>query len=124
MLNVIIFLLGAGLMLYMALRSMLSRRLLCTRGEKVKATVEGIVQSRDGAAYVLAFATAGGSHRLQYPKPAKAKAFAAGSTVTLLYVPEVPVYLSVEGDHSVLGAEVLYAVVGAALLVLTAGIAR
>lgn len=30
----------------------------------------------------------------------------------------------VEGDHSVLGAEVLYAVVGAALLVLTVGIAR
>ena len=77
MLNVIIFLLGAGLMFFMALRSMLARRRLCTRGEKVEATVEGIVQSRDGAAYVLAFATAGGSHRLQYPKPAKAKAFAA-----------------------------------------------
>ena len=121
MLNVIIFLLGAGLMFFMALRSMLARRRLCTRGEKVKATVEGIVQSR---AYVLAFATAGGSHRLQYPKPAKAKAFAAGSTVTLYYDPEDPEKMYVEGDHSVLGAEVLYAVVGAALLVLTVGIAR
>ena len=112
MLNVIIFLLGAGLMFFMALRSMLARRRLCTRGEKVKATVEGIVQSRDGAAYVLAFATA------------KAKAFAAGSTVTLYYDPEDPEKMYVEGDHSVLGAEVLYAVVGAALLVLTVGIAR
>ena len=124
MLNVIIFLLGAGLMFFMALRSMLARRRLCTRGEKVKATVEGIVQSRDGAAYELAFATAGGSHRLQYPKPAKAKAFATGSTVTLYYDPEDPEKMYVEGDHSVLGAEVLYAVVGAALLVLTVGIAR
>lgn len=86
--------------------------------------MEGIVQSRDGAAYVLAFATAGGSHRLQYPKPAKAKAFAAGSTVTLYYDPEDPEKMYVEGDRSVLGAEVLYAVVGAALLVLTVGIAR
>ena len=122
MLNVIIFLLGAGLMFFMALRSMLARRR--TGGEKVEATVEGIVQSRDGAAYVLAFATAGGSHRLQYPKPAKAKAFATGSTVTLYYDPEDPEKMYVEGDHSVLGAEVLYAVVGAALLVLTVGIAR
>ena len=104
MLNVIIFLLGAGLMFFMALRSMLARRRLCTRGEKVEATVEGIVQSRDGAAYVLAFAT--------------------GSTVTLYYDPEDPEKMYVEGDHSVLGAEVLYAVVGAALLVLTVGIAR
>ena len=98
MLNVIIFLLGAGLMFFMALRSMLARRRLCTRGEKVEATVEGIVQSRDGAAYVLEFTTAGGSHRLQYPKPAKAKAFATGSTVTLYYDPEE--YLkNVAGSH-------------------------
>ena len=80
MLNVIIFLLGAGLMFFMALRSMLARRRLCTRGEKVKAT--------------------------------------------LYYDPEDPEKMYVEGDHSVLGAEVLYAVVGAALLVLTVGIAR
>ena len=136
MLNVIIFLLGAGLMFFMALRSMLARRRLCTRGEKVEATVEGIVQSRDGAAYVLAFATAGGSHRLQYPKPAKAKAFAAGSTVTLYYDIDMfqhvnnvsqQMYFDVgkmEFYEKVLGAEVLYAVVGAALLVLTVGIAR
>ena len=118
MLNVIIFLLGAGLMFFMALRSMLARRRLCTRGEKVKATVEGIVQSRDGAAYVLAFATAGGSHRLQYPKPSRSKDFAEGSVVTLYYDPEAPEKMYVEGDKSVLGAEALYAGIGVALLVL------
>lgn len=124
MFNFIIFILGAVLMFYMALRSRAQRHKLCTKGQKVSARVAGLAQSRDGAAYVLAFATAGGSHRLQYPKPAKAKAFAAGSTVTLYYDPEDPEKMYVEGDHSVLGAEVLYAVVGAALLVLTVGIAR
>ena len=62
MFNVIIFLLGAGIMFFMALRSVLARRRLCTQGQKVTATVEGTVQSRDGGAYVLAFTTAGGSH--------------------------------------------------------------
>ena len=124
MLNVIIFLLGAGIMFFMAWRSAQARRRLRTKGEKVQAKVEGTVQSRDGTAWVLTFTTAGGSHRLQYPKPAKAKAFATGSTVTLYYDPEDPEKMYVEGDHSVLGAEVLYAVVGAALLVLTVGIAR
>lgn len=122
MLNVIIFLLGAGLMFFMALRSMLARRRLCTRGEKVKATVEGIVQSRDGAAYVLEFTTAGGSHRLQYPKPAKGRAFAEGSTVTLYYDPDDLEQMYVEGDRSVLGAEILYAGIGVALLVLMVGL--
>ena len=70
MFNIIIFLLGAGIMFFMALRSVLARRRLCTQGQKVTATVEGTVQSRDGGAYVLAFTTAGGSHRLHYPKPA------------------------------------------------------
>ena len=124
MLNVIIFLLGAGLMFFMALRSMLARRRLCTRGEKVKATVEGIVQSRDGAAYVLEFETAGGSHRLHYPKPARGKSFAVGDTVTLYYDPDAPEKMYVEGDRATLGAEVLYTVLGVTLLVLTVGIAR
>ena len=124
MLNVIIFLLGAGIMFFMALRSRSARRRLQTQGEKVEATVEGIVQSRDGAAYVLAFTTAGGSHRLHYPKPAKGASFAQGSTVTLYYDPENPEKMYVEGDRAVLGAEILYAVIGAALLVLTVGIAR
>ena len=124
MLNVIIFLLGAGIMFFMALRSVLARRRLCTQGQKVMATVEGTVQSRDGGAYVLAFTTAGGSHRLHYPKPARSSNFSVGSSVTLYYDPENPEKMYVEGDRSVLGAEVLYAVLGAALLVLTVGIAR
>ena len=72
MLNVIIFLVGALIMFYMALRSVRARQQLRTKGVCVQATVSGTVQSRDGAAYVLEFTTAGGSHRLQYPKPAKA----------------------------------------------------
>ena len=94
------------------------------QGQKVTATVEGTVQSRDGGAYVLAFTTAGGSHRLHYPKPARGKSFAVGDTVTLYYDPDDPEKMYVEGDRATLGAEVLYAVIGVALLVLTVGIAR
>ena len=75
-----------------------------------------------GAAYVLEFTTAGGSHRLQYPKPAKGKPFAEGSVVTLYYDPDAPEKMFVEGDKSVLGAELLYAGIGVALLVLMVGI--
>ena len=78
----------------------------------------------DGGAYVLAFTTAGGSHRLHYPKPAHGKSFAVGDTVTLYYDPENPEKMYVEGDRATLGAEVLYAVLGVVLLVLTVGIAR
>ena len=84
MLNVIIFLVGALIMFYMALRSVRARQQLRTKGVCVQATVSGTVQSRDGAAYVLEFTTAGGSHRLQYPKPAKGKSFAEGSVVPIL----------------------------------------
>lgn len=118
MLNGIIFLIGALIMFYMALRSVRARRQLCTKGACVQATVAGTVQSRDGAAYVLEFTTAGGSHRLQYPKPARSRGFAEGSVVTLYYDPEAPEKMYVEGDRSVLGAEVLYGCIGAALLVL------
>ena len=72
----------------------------------------------DGTAYVLEFTTAGGSHRLQYPKPSRSKDFAEGSVVTLYYDPEAPEKMYVEGDKSVLGAEALYAGIGVALLVL------
>ena len=123
MLNVIIFLLGAGIMFIMAWRSAQARHRRCTKGEKVRANVEGPVQSRDGAAWVLAFTTAGGSHRLQYPKPAKDKSFAVGDTVTLYYDPKDPSKMYVEGDRSTLNAEILYTVLGVVLLVLTAAIA-
>ena len=89
-----------------------------------KARVAGTVQSRDGAAYVLEFETAGGSHRLHYPKAAKGKGFAEGETVTLYYDPDDLEKMYVEGDKAVLGAEVLYAVLGVVLLVLMAGFAR
>ena len=124
MFNILIFLLGACLMFYMALHSVMRRRSLRTKGEQVQATVAGTVQSRDGSAYVLEFSTAGGSHRLQYPKAARGKSFAEGSTVTLYYDPDDPEKMYVEGDRAVLGAEILYAAIGICLLVLMVGLIR
>ena len=118
MANGIIFLVGALIMFYMALRSVRQRRSLCKKKKKVQARITGTVQSRDGTAYVLEFTTAGGSHRLQYPKPSRSKDFAEGSVVALYYDPEAPEKMYVEGDKSVLGAEALYAGIGVALLVL------
>ena len=122
--NFIIFILGAVLMFYMALRSRAQRHKLCTKGQKVSARVAGLAQSRHGAAYVLEFETAGGSHRLHYPKAAKGKGFAEGETVTLYYDPDNLEKMYVEGDKAVLGAEVLYAALGVVLLVLMAGFVR
>ena len=94
-------------------------------GQKVcRPGWRALAQSRHGAAYVLEFETAGGSHRLHYPKAAKGKGFAEGETVTLYYDPDDPEKMYVEGDKAVLGAEVLYAVLGVVLLVLMAGFAR
>ena len=124
MLNVIIFLVGALIMFYMALRSVRARQQLRTKGVCVQATVSGTVQNRDGAAYVLEFTTAGGSHHLHYPKSAKGRELAQGAVVTLYYDPDDPAEMYVEGDKSVLGAEVLYIVLGIVLLVLMAGIVR
>ena len=104
MFNIIIFLLGAGIMFFMALRSVLARRRLCTQGQKVTATVEGTVRSQDGGAYVLAFTTAGGDHRLHYPKPARGKELCGGDTVTLYYDPDDPEKMYVEGDRATLGS--------------------
>ena len=84
MFNVLIFIIGAGIMFYMGLRSVLQRRRLQQKGQRVEARVAGTVQSRDGAAYLLEFETEGGSHRLHYPKASKGKGFASGETVTLL----------------------------------------
>ena len=103
MFNFLIFIIGAALMLGMGVRSVLARRRLQTKGEKVTARVAGTAQGRDGQAYVLEFETAGGSHRLHYPKAAKGKGFAAGETVTLYYDPEDPEKMYVEGDRAVLG---------------------
>ena len=81
-------------------------------------------QGRDGQAYVLEFETAGGSHRLHYPKAAKGKGFADGETVTLYYDPEDPEKMYVEGDRAVLGAEVLYFALAVVLVLLMAGFVR
>lgn len=124
MFNVLIFIIGAGIMFYMGLRSVLARRRLRQKGEKVAARVAGTAQGRDGTAYVLEFETAGGSHRLHYPKAAKGKGFAAGESVTLYYDPEDPEKMYVEGDHSVLGAEALYFGLAVVLLVLMFSIIR
>ena len=78
--------------------------------------------SRDGKAYLLEFSTAGGIHHLHYPKSAKGRELAQGAVVTLYYDPDDPAEMYVEGDKSVLGAEVLYIVLGIVLLVLMAGI--
>ncbi len=124
MFNVLIFIIGAGIMFYMGLRSVLARRRLRQKGEKVAARVAGTAQGRDGTAYVLEFETAGGSHRLHYPKAAKGKGFAAGESVTLYYDPEDPEKMYVEGDRSVLGAEALYFGLAVVLLVLMFSIIR
>ena len=117
MFNFLIFVLGAALMFGMGLRSVLARRKLCQKGEKVTARVAGTVQGRDGQAYVLEFETAGGSHRLHYPKAAKGNGFDTGADVTLYYDPENLEKMYVEGDRAVLGAEVLYFVLAVVLLV-------
>ena len=75
-------------------------------------------------AFLLEFPTAGGTHRLHYPKSAKGRELAQGAVVTLYYNPDDPAEMYVEGDKSVLGAEVLYVVLGIVLLVLMAGIVR
>lgn len=122
MLNILIFAAGAAIMFGMGLRSMLARRRLCTKGQQVCARVTGTVQSTSGSAYVLEFETQGGSHRLQYPKPSRGKSFAVGQSVTLYYDPDELDKIYVQGDKAMLGAEVLYYALGAALLVLMFGL--
>ena len=109
MFNVLIFIIGAGIMFYMGLRSVLQRRRLQQKGQRVEARVAGTVQSRDGAAYLLEFETEG---------------FASGETVTLYYDPEDPEKMYVEGDRSVLGAEVLYFCLAVVLLALMVSFSR
>ena len=111
MFNVLIFIIGAGIMFYMGLRSVLQRRRLQQKGQRVEA-------------YLLEFETEGGSHRLHYPKAAKGKGFASGETVTLYYDPEDPEKMYVEGDRSALGAEILYFCLAVVLLALMVSFSR
>lgn len=117
--NVVIFGLGALLMLVMALRATRARRTLVNRGEKVTARVSGTIQTREGVSLALEFTTpAGNTRRLPYPLPRKAKGFEQGSEVTLYYDPDHPEKVYIEGDRAVLGAEIIYYVLAALLLVL------
>lgn len=117
--NVVIFGLGALLMLVMALRATRARRALVNRGEKVTARVSGTIQTREGGSLALEFTTpAGNTRRLPYPLPRKAKGFEQGSEVTLYYDPDHPEKVYIEGDRAVLGAEIIYYVLAALLLVL------
>ena len=95
MFNIIIFLLGAGIMFFMALRSVLARHRLCTQGRRSRPRWRAPCRA-GWRCYVLAFTTAGGSHRLHYPKPARGKSFAVGDTVTLYYDPDDPEKMYVE----------------------------
>ena len=99
---------------YMALRSVLAAAQAVHAGARRYTATRGLAPCGAGTAraYVLAFTTAGGSHRLQYPKPsAEQGVLPSGSdAVTLYYDPEAPEKMYVEGDQSVLGAEALYAV--------------
>lgn len=117
--NVVIFGLGALLMLVMALRATRARRALVNRGEKVTARVSGTIQTREGVSLALEFTTpAGNTRRLPYPLPRKAKGFEQGSEVTLYYDPDHPEKVYIEGDRAVLGAEIIYYMLAALLLVL------
>ena len=80
-------------------------------------------QSRDGEAYLLGV-LAGGTHRLHCPKSAKGEGLHRELSSPFIITPTTPPGMYVEGDKSVLGAEVLYVVLGIVLLVLMAGIIR
>ena len=85
MFNVLIFIIGAGIMFYMGLRSVLQRRRLQQKGQRVEAQVAGTVQSRDGAAYLLEFETA-----CTTPKPPRARALPAGKRSRCTTTPKIP----------------------------------
>lgn len=123
MFNIIIFLIGAGIMFYMAWRSWSRRRKLMTRGEKVEAAVQapsgaGTAKPTCWSSPLLAAPTASITPSLPRQRAC------TGAVVTLYYNPDDPAEMYVEGDKSVLGAEVLYVVLGIVLLVLMAGIVR
>ena len=80
MFNVLIFIIGAGIMFYMGLRSVLQRRRLQQKGQRVEARVAGTVQSRDGTAYLLEFET----------EPPRARALPAGKRSRCTTTPKIP----------------------------------
>ena len=123
MFNFLIFIIGAALMLGMGVRSVLARRRLQTKGEKVTARVAGTAQGRDGQAYVLEFET-----QAQPPPPlpegGQGQGLCGRGDRDLYYDPEDPEKMYVEGDRAVLGAEVLYFALAVVLVLLMAGFVR
>lgn len=89
MFNVLIFIIGAGIMFYMGLRSVLQRRRLQQKGQRVEARVAGTVQSRDGAAYLLEFETEGAATACTTPKPPRAWALPAGKRSRCTTTPKI-----------------------------------
>lgn len=113
----IIFLgIGAALMLGMWLNCRLARKKLMKNGTAVLAYVTGVVESRDGSAYVLEFCSNGGTHKLHYPRPRKGEPLKVGSQVALYYDPYKPQKMFVDGDSAALMTEKFYLVVGEVLL--------
>ena len=117
--NVIIFFAGAALMLVMAVRASRARLALVNKGVKGQAGGGGPLQKPEGAAPAPGFPPpSGGTRRLPYPVPRKAKGLRQGSQVTLYYDPDHPEKAYVEGDKAVLGAEMIYYVLAGLLLAL------
>lgn len=87
MLNILIFAAGAAIMFWMGLRSLLARRRLCTKGEKVSARVTGTVQSSSGSAYVLEFETQGAATGSSTRSPAGARALKWGRPLRCFMTP-------------------------------------
>lgn len=113
----IVFLgIGAALMLGMWLNSRLAREKLMKNGTAVLAYVTGIVESRNGSAYVLEFRSNGSTHKLHYPRPRKGEPLQVGSQVALYYDPYKPQKMFVDGDSAALLTEKFYLVVGEVLV--------
>lgn len=74
----VFFIAGTLLMFYMGLRSTLFRLRLMRQGQRVEARVAGTVQSRQGTAYLLEFATAGGEPSPAIPGPPQGQGPAHG----------------------------------------------
>ena len=89
MFNVLIFIIGAGIMFYMGLRSVLQRRRLQQKGQRVEARVAGTVQSRDGTAYLLEFERAAAT-ACTTPKPPRARALPAEKRSRCTTTPKIP----------------------------------
>ena len=90
MFNVLIFIIGAGIMFYMGLRSVLQRRRLQQKGQRVEARVAGTVQSRDGAAYLLELRPRAAATACTTPKPPRARALPAGKRSRCTMTPKIP----------------------------------